>query len=349
MVFQIRIRIKTNSLLRGQEKGMSLDDVLKLRRGLNTISGGKNAGASTGNIKLLNNMSQISDQQIHKIHATYGEPGLFKVTFLAMTCPIQEFAHFFDLMAEDLVLTEVLKTAEQIPLSCDNSTLRQSVGLSKFNSHILLPSFSRKLYNPGTHPGYLVYGLGGPRILVSHPFRGIKGEVYDVYNNSIDVVTSLMTRGYFGSFLFLDYLAGMNHEINGVPAWLVWFSAISGHSDLVLFVKEHEEDFGSSQRGEIEFTPDRVQKKIVEIPHHELKWAKIPKSGSVAMFLDENYNPIGEREYRRREFEHAKPILDHYSNCQGPWDGVLLIDGADNITEYPLDYPMYASSDDRIP
>ena len=54
-------------------------------------------------------------------------------------------------------------------------------------------------------------------------------------------------------------------DVDGVPAWLIWFSVIAAHSDIVLFVKEYEEDFGLAQQREIEFTPDRIQKKVIEI------------------------------------------------------------------------------------
>jgi len=73
------------------------------------------------------------------------------------------------------------------------------VDLSRLNLNVLRPSLSRKIYNPGRHEGYVVYGLGGPRILVSYPFHGATDEEYDVYTNSIDAVTSLTMRGYHGT------------------------------------------------------------------------------------------------------------------------------------------------------
>jgi hypothetical protein len=93
-----------------------------------------------------------------------------------------------------------------------------------------------------------VYGLGGPRILVSHPFQGRTEDIYDLYANSIDVVTSLCLRGYRGTFHLLDYLPGLNPEIEGVPAWALWFSIIAAHSDLIIFVKEFEGDFQDPSR-----------------------------------------------------------------------------------------------------
>ncbi len=133
----------------------------------------------------------------------------------------------------------LLRDLPAAAVEVDNERLPAGDVVGDFNCNVLQPSLSRKLYNPGRHPGYLVYGLGGPRILVSHPFRGATGELYDVYANSADVVTSLILDGYNGSFLFLDNLVGLNTDVRGVPAWLVWFSLIAVHSDIVLFIREH--------------------------------------------------------------------------------------------------------------
>jgi hypothetical protein len=55
---------------------------------------------------------------------------------------------------------------------------------------------------PRTTSGYR-YGLGGPKILVSHPPRGALGELYDPYVNSGEVMTNLILAGYSGTFLLL--------------------------------------------------------------------------------------------------------------------------------------------------
>jgi hypothetical protein len=88
------------------------------------------------------------------------------------------------------------------------------------------------------------------------------------------VVTSLMVRGYFGTFLLLDSLEGLNRQHFGQPGWLIWFSIIAAHSDLVLFVREKGKALSGSQLQEAAFTPNRVGKKIVELNSGELTWAK---------------------------------------------------------------------------
>lgn len=52
-------------------------------------------------------------------------------------------------------------------------------------------SLSRKLYRAGRHHGSLVYGLSGPRILVSHPFQGQE----DVYAKPASRTTRSSTPG----------------------------------------------------------------------------------------------------------------------------------------------------------
>ena len=186
----------------------------------------------------------------------------------------------------------------------------------------------------------MVYGIGGPRILVSHPFQGINGEVYQVYDNSVDVVTSLMKRGYFGTFLFLDNLPGLNVEVEGVPAWLLWFSIIATHSDLVVFVKEYDEDFGLSQKREIDFTPDRVQKKIVEIPYEELTWATKPDLGDVDLYIGRD-GMMTREEFNKEDANDVAPLIEQYASPDVPKDRLIVIDESDNLTQYPLDYPVY--------
>jgi hypothetical protein len=171
-------------------------------------------------------------------------------------------------------ILSVFRAGEQRELECDNNKLPQCEDLAKFNSHVISPSLSRKLYRPGLNHGFLVYGLGGPKILISHPFQGIRGDKYDLYNNSSEVISTLHNQGYYGRLLLFDYVPGLNFEIQGVPAWVLWFSIIAAHSDLVLFIKEYDQGFSQAQKQEIEFTPDRVQKKIVEIPHQDFIWTK---------------------------------------------------------------------------
>jgi hypothetical protein len=242
------------------------------------------------------------------------------------------------LIANDLTLVPLLTAQDPVELACDNDRLPQSDRLTEFNSTVLQPSLARKLYNPGRHPGYLVYGLGGPKILVSHPFRGAKGELYDIYGNSLDVVTSLMMRGYRGTFLFFDYLPGLNFEMEGVPAWLLWFSLVAGHSDLVVFVK-YGGEFGRSQEFEAEFTPNRVQKKIVEIPDGELQWAEEHEFREIDFYAAGEAGSTKE-DFYRVEAEHAKPFLDGYVHPGVP-DALIRIDESGQAMQFPLDYPMY--------
>jgi hypothetical protein len=339
-----KVRVKTNSLLQGREKAVSLQKALILRR-LSLMLKRVFAMVKVRN-SLTSNLSSVSEEQLKGIHSAYGESGLFKLLYMAFTHNKEDFDHFFKVIATGLNLLWTFSIEED--LERDNDKLPECEELNQFNSNVMLPSLSRKLYNPGSHHGYMVYGLGGPKILVSHPFQGISGEVYNLYNNpfdlhnnTIDVVTSLMMRGYHGRFLFLDNLHGLNFEVKGVPAWLLWFSLIAAHSDLVLFIKENDEGFSQSQRREIEFTPDRVQKKIVEIPDEELKWAtKLENAYEHIFYITGQKGQNTKEEYYKIEAEHAGPFIREYANTDVPHDRLFRIE-LGTITEYPLDYTMY--------
>jgi hypothetical protein len=193
-----------------------------------------------------------------------------------------------------------------------------------------------------------VYGLGGPRILVSHPFRGISpnGELYDVYRNSINIVASLMDRGYRGTFLFLDNLPGLNFEVKRIPAWLAWFAIVAAHSDLVAIIKVRERDLSESQKGEVEFTPDRVQKKLVEIPSGELSWASQSEDLSDLEHLYVTGEPgsgwsTSREQFSEMEAAHAKPLIESYSSDDFPQDRLIVLDESGDFSFYPLDYPVY--------
>ncbi len=329
-----KILIKRNVLLQGGEPILSLSDAHALKTVLHAQSAVDPRTADLASV-----LSCIED-----VHSLYGESGLFRLLVLASTTST-DFQHFFEVIVGILVLEKLSTPDAQHELECDNERLLQGEDLRNFNSHVVMPSFSRKLYNPGRHNGYLVYGLGGPRILVSHPFRGASGELYDVYGNSVDVATSLITRGYHGSFLFLDNMPGLNREIRGVPRWLLWFSMIAAHSDLVVFTRG-DEGFGRAQQREIEYTPDRVQKKIVDIPSRELKWAKQhdPDDPDAWSYFGP-HGKLTREEYLDFEAEHSNPFLDHYVRALPPCDGLLRLDAeSGELTRYPHDYPLYRYS-----
>ena len=328
-----RIRIRINSLLRGTEKTLGLDEVFMLKKLADY-------GQETKRGQL--NLADVSEDMIRRIHSRYGPSGLFQLVTLAMAHDKNEFRHFFELVEGELSLRELVQESEGQELVCDNDRLKASAKLERLTTNVFQPSLSRKLYRAGRHHGSLVYGLGGVKILVSHPFQGVTEDIYDLYSNTIDVVTSLQFRGYEGTFHFLDLMPGLNFEVEGIPAWLVWFSVIAIHSDLVIYVKEYEGDFGKAQQMEMEFTPDSVQKKIVEIPHDELKWAKkadMPKDALRWYFGKEG--KMTEEEWYQMEAEHALPFIHNYTSAGYSRDRLFRIDEAGGIAEYPLDYSVY--------
>ncbi len=293
----------------------------------------------------LTNLALLPEDLIHRIHAFYGGEGLFQLTILATTLEQPEFMHFIEPLEYILAVEELGRTDQREQLVCSDPSLRQSDRINRLNTNVFQPSLSRKLYRAGRHHGSLVYGVGGPRILVSHPFQGRTEDIYDVYGNSVDVLTSLCLMGFRGTFHFLDYLAGLNYEIEGELAWLLWFSLIAVHSDLVIYVKEFEGDFQWAQRLEIEMTPDRVQKIVVSIPHEELTWAK---KADLPVGLETTYigehGVVSEKEWLRQEGEHAAPFIQNYVRGGIQNDRLLVIDEKGEITQYPIDYPMYGDA-----
>jgi hypothetical protein len=324
-----------SELLRGGEPTNTLEEVKAFKQ----ISALPPIGKLDKQPNTLINIGKLDDHHIDGIHGHYGEAGLFRLLFLAMTSSLQDFEHFSRLITDDLSFRDLWGQQTTRDLSHDNPCLHQSRELDRFCSNVIQPSLSRKLYNPGVHHGFLVYGLGGPRILVSHPFRGASQQLYDVFNNSIDVVTSLTMKGYYGTFLFLDYLQGLNRRFFDVEGWTLWFSIISAHSDLVLFVKEEGKDFGVSQKMELNFTPDRIPKKVVQFPAGELRWAKQYEREQIPDKVLNVVPGIGmatDEQWELEELKFARPFLENYERGSFPNDRLIVIEENGKIRELPL-------------
>jgi hypothetical protein len=210
--------------------------------------------------------------------------------------------------------------------------------LDEFNHNVVDLSFGRKLFNPGKRPGYLVYGIGGPKILVSLPFVGASKFFYDVFRNSWDVVTSLMLRGYFGTFLLLDSVDGLNDEVDGQPAWLLWFSIISCHCDLIIFVGEEGKELTSAQAREIEFTPNHVGKKILKLKPGELDWSRkdgMPQDAGVVHLSPEG-GMLSAEQWNAETARHAAPYIRRYRRGILPSDELILTEGRRIVSGHEL-------------
>ena len=223
-------------------------------------------------------MSSISD--------LHGDQGLFKLRMLATTCKHQEFKHFYSMILSDVNARPLFSKIPLQPLAIDNNILRSSEDINAVAHNVVTVSLSRKFFNPGTHHGFVVYGLGGPRILLSLPFIGGTRYGYELYNNSVDVITSLMLRGYFGTFLSLDLMMGLNKQYFGKPGWLVFFSLVAAHSDLVIFIKEEGQELSPAQYEEARFTSERNPKKIVEFKSGELNGVRAARRSAIFPVVD---------------------------------------------------------------
>ncbi len=201
----------------------------------------------------------------------------------------------------------------------------------RVNSHVLRPSLSRKLYNPGWHDDqHVVYGLGGPRILVSHPFKASNRQTYDVHGNASEIVADLMLRGFEGRFLFLDESGVLDELLCGVPRWLLWFSLVATQSDLVIFVTEKGTELSASQRAELSLTPPRVNKIAIEI--RKLSSATDFGRPGVMAF---------QREHDQRIFDYSNGLLLDYISSHYPRDRYVVVDEAGDAGTLPLDLDLY--------
>jgi len=344
------LNIPRNKLIQGGERELRLEDAVNLFDAFNILK--NSTSIEEENVHFVNNITSVSKEDLNRVHNEYGNKGLYRLIFLAKTNTIEEFKHFYSLIRDNLIFLEFIKkseVSELLPesqsLVFDNPPIETSPNIDNFYHNVVNPESSKKIFNPGTRPGYVVYGLGGPRILVSHPFKGKGKSTYAVYENSLDVVTSLNSRGYFGTFLFLDNIPGLEYEVNGVPAWLAWFSYAASQSDLVLYVKEHDGEFGESQRMEMEFTPNRVNKKIVEIPSEELRWAKKAEDDLPLINIGPDGGIIGDEEFERlvADQTHASTFIEAYVNAGFPKDRMIRIMEDGSIEEYEKDFAGYVS------
>lgn len=337
--------IDTNPLLRDKEPAKTRGEVAAFKM-LATLAKSQKIDRHAAGIDEIpdsvKNIATASDQDIDAIRDEFGETGLFKLLMLCMKETEADFNHFFK-MSMDIVrwkrLFGSMHDDRNIP-DYDNPALKASSKLDEFSHNIIQPSLSRKMYNTGRGNGFMVFGFGGPRILVSLPFHGAVGEMYDIYMNSIDVVTSLVMRGFYGTFLLLDKLPSLNFEVLGVPAWTLWFSKIAAHSDLVVFVKAENTEFRTQQQLEIDFTPDRVNKKIVNVGADELRWARKYENEDIpteVWNILPDKGPVSIDEWNAVESKFARPFIEEYPRVGIPLDRLFVIDEQGSVREHP--YP----------
>lgn len=323
--------IKTNTLLAAQGNKMPLDNMLKLA---------EFSAYAYQKGELDNNLRLLSPEFIRQVDAQYGGHGLTNLMVLAMGHDRWEFEHFVSYLRVSLMLRHL--TSETVPVVLKNDELRGNGARQFFNTTYMQTTLARPLYAAGRQPGSLVYGVSGPRLLVSHPFQGITGDIYNMYDNASDLVAALMHRGYHGRFHFLDYMSGLDDEIGGVPRWAIWFSIIAQHSDLVLFVKRFDGGFGPAQLLESQVIPDWVPKTIENISLAELQNAQTPQvqPGTARRYWGED-GPMTKDEWDRRQREHSGPSIDFWTRGNIPRDRFVHMEESGTIREYPLSYPLF--------
>jgi hypothetical protein len=341
---KIRPEIPMNPHLHAGGPGQSLDKLLLIREA--AAQALAMALPDLSRSGLIRNLHSLSEALIRGVHARYGESGLFKLQFLAAANDAHDFDHFSGMIASDLSMRSLLEALPSRPLDPDNIALPAADEIDRFCHNVINTSLSRKLYNPGRREGFVVHGLGGPKILISLPFLGTDRFTYPVFENSADIVTSLMIRGYAGTFLALDRLGGMEADYYGFPGWLVWFSFLAAHSDLVVFVTEAGGGLSKAQRSESRLTPDRVPKKVVELGLEELSWAK-KSLVQVDQDLEQRYampgkGMVSQDEYFAAERKFAEPFIRLYDRGSFPNDRLIVLNEDGTISEFPLPGPARA-------
>ncbi len=165
------LSIPVNALLRGTEMEVSLEKTIYLRDTL--INQTNTSAAASEQVTFAENLGSVSIEELEVINRHYGAQGLFRLIVLARTQTPSDFNHFYGLTRDNLIFLDMLKQPamlslleDQPPLEFDNDHLHTREELDLFNHNVIRPSLSRQLYNPGSRPGYVVYGVGGPRILV---------------------------------------------------------------------------------------------------------------------------------------------------------------------------------------
>jgi hypothetical protein len=323
------VYVRRNRLLRGAEKTMTLDEAQFMM----VVAASRGGDAEQV-------MTSMADRDVLAgFRERFGEDGLFRIVMMACTQP-GDFRQFLALIVSQLPLVSS-ETPQSVTLQCDNASLPQGPELDAFSTNLLQPSLARKFYNPGIHHGYLVRGLGGPNILVSHPFGGVSGGTYGVGEGTGPIARYLTANGYVGSYLFVDLLPGLDFEVKGQPAWLVWFAIIAAHSDLVVFVRETGADFTDAQKQEIRFTPDRVQKKIIEVPPGVLVPRGPDEYADYPIMYITGTADSSKAKFEEMEAGHARPLVLSYADLELPNDRVVRLDEQGEATTYPADYPLY--------
>jgi len=326
-----KLQIQTNVLLEGPERTVSLEAALVWKRAFANV-------ASLGTSNFSHNLQSISEWQLKEVNTIYGPSGLYKLVLLSVAESPARFTHFWDPVISSLSKSSTYRYVTEY----DNAKLPQANCVNGFNSNVLMPALSRDLYNPGCRHGTLVYGLGGPKILISHSFRDVDGEIScESYRISAGIIRALMARGYTGTFLFIDDYFESNLRIQGYQAPLLWFSMISVHSDMVIFVRGSDEKFGRTQKKEIEVTPDRVQKKIVDIPREEVhRLRELHCTNSCAV----NEKGASTSRLSKMEAHTIELLLREYVRPGWPNDRLIKIEESGKIREYPLEYRAYRFS-----
>lgn len=99
-----------------------------------------------------------------------------------------------------------------------------------------------------------------------------------------------------------------------------------------------------SQRQEVDLTPDRIHKKIVQLGANELSWAKAHSKDKSRIYLDDGSNPMSETDFDRlaasKTWAFSQSLV--YASGGFPRDRLIVLGEDGEITEFPRWSSPYA-------
>ena len=328
-VFGSRYRIVRNVLLAGEGKGLDLERFLTLKK-----------VADLGDASFMGreaNLALITEDFARQVHEAYGDAGLLELVLLVRGQDRPDVTHFLEPIEGIMALDSAVDEPEEMELVPDADLPRAFDGSAPLATRALRTDWARRLYRPGLHAAASVYGLGGPRILVSCPRS--EGELL---SGARQVLTGLLVRGFRGRFHVLGPSQGLDAQVNGLAAQDAWFSLVAAHSDLVVFVRDSARGLDARQERELCFLPPWVRAKIVDLPASGGQGDSLPvSSGEAPRVYFEDGAILSEEAWRRKEAERSIALVREFVTGQGPRDRWSCRDEAGRVTEYPLDFDVY--------
>jgi len=345
------IQIPTSSYLRENVQEMDLEKFRHLSLGAkktNALINKEQDDLKSTMNDAVNNLAYLSDGICKEVHNLYGGEGLNRIFLIAVSQDRRSFESYYDNLlcarfAKDV--SEIVKNDQRALVFLRNKYWSQN-RLSQFRLNITDPVVSQFLYRPGRHEASITAGLGGPRILVSMPFlrdpewtSPREAEILNTHN-------LLAAKGIFGLIRCHYFSSKLEAKKIDTPLWLLWFSLVASHSDLVLFLKSKEDGFTRNQDLEISMLPSYLNYAVIECSNEELCLIREEKPTEIDGAFE-----VGSLVDNERALEDADPsdtlrLIDHFiTEFKGVSTNLHYVSKIDSIaTHEALNFNFYSNS-----